>query len=123
MLLKEIPGTIFDNALFLGFIDLSVRSMPIAVIAAALQYVHAKMSMASAKTHAGEGPAASAGKMMMYIAPGITLAILTTLPAALGIYWLTSTVFSIGQQVIVNKKIEAREENEGTGEQLAANNS
>jgi len=36
--------------------------------------------------------------------------ILVRLPAAVAIYWLTSTLFSIIQQIIVNRSVHDKEE-------------
>ena len=42
--------------------------------------------------------------MMMYMFPFMIFFIAGSFPAAVSLYWGTSTVFSIGQQVFVNKK-------------------
>ncbi len=41
-------------------------------------------------------------KMMLYIMPVMIGVFTATFPAAVGIYWLTSTVFGVGQQYLVN---------------------
>ncbi len=45
---------------------------------------------------------AQVGKTMTWMMPIMTLWITTTFPAALGLYWIASNVFSIGQTVILN---------------------
>jgi YidC/Oxa1 family membrane protein insertase len=107
---KELTNGAFADTMFLG-IDLATASIPMAIIAAAFQYVHAKMTMPGGKKLEGgeKDAAATTGKMMTYLAPGITLVILARLPAALGIYWITSTIVGIGQQYVVNKKIKSKE--------------
>ncbi len=42
---------------------------------------------------------------MLFIGPILTIVILARLPAALGLYWIASTLFSIGQQWYINKKL------------------
>ena len=59
-----------------------------------------------------ENPMAGMSKAMLYIGPGLTLLILSRFPAALGVYWLTSTLCGIGQQVLINKNIKKDEEKE-----------
>ncbi len=50
-------------------------------------------------------PTAMMTKQMLFIAPLITVFFGRTMPAALVIYWIATTVFGIGQQWYVNKQI------------------
>jgi membrane protein insertase Oxa1/YidC/SpoIIIJ len=43
-------------------------------------------------------------KQMLIMLPILTFFILTTLPSAIGLYWLVVTVFTIIQQKIILKK-------------------
>ena len=45
-------------------------------------------------------------KMMLWLLPLIIGFFTATFPAAVGIYWLTSTVFGIGQQKLVNWQLD-----------------
>ena len=45
-------------------------------------------------------------QQMTYISPVVTAIILLRLPAALGLYWIASGVFSIIQQYIILNKIK-----------------
>lgn len=45
------------------------------------------------------------GKQMMYVLPVITFFIAQSFPAGLALYWLSTTLFSFGEQYIINKKI------------------
>ena len=115
VILKEITSGFFDNFLFLSFIDVKEESLVLAIIAAALQYVQAKMAMP--KEEKGKAsPAAGIGKTMLYVVPGITFLILTKFPAALGLYWVTTTLFSIGQQAYIMKTLKKKEEKEAEKE-------
>jgi YidC/Oxa1 family membrane protein insertase len=42
------------------------------------------------------------GKTMTWMMPIFTLWITATFPSALGVYWIASNVFSIGQTVLLN---------------------
>ena len=80
------------------------------VISAAAQLV---MSIITMRTNSTEG--AGSAKTMMYLMPLITLWMGYMLPAALCIYWSANTVFSLIQEVTLNKyfnKILDREETE-----------
>ena len=87
---------------FLGLISLHERSIILVVIAALLQYFLGVMSMAS---NAGDkSPAAQTMRNMVVIGPLITIAVLYSLPAAVGLYWVTTTLFSIVQQMHVERR-------------------
>jgi len=107
--LKGLANAAFDNKFFLSLIDLGAKSLPLAFLAAGLQYVQAKMSLPKAKpSGADDHPMAAAGRTMLYISPILTFFILVYLPGALGVYWATSTTISIAQQVYINKKLNNR---------------
>lgn len=90
------------NHMFLG-IDLAAVSIPLAVVAGALQYFQAKQMIATRppKEVRGEAAsldedvAASVNKMTLYLLPIMTLAICaTTLPAGLTVYIIISTLLT-----------------------------
>lgn len=43
--------------------------------------------------------------VFLYLFPAMILIFSATMPAGVGIYWLISTLFSIGQQYVVNKEV------------------
>ena len=49
-------------------------------------------------------------KTMMYTMPLITLFFVIQMPAGLGLYWLVSNFFQLGQQVLINKYIIKHED-------------
>ncbi|MFA6071986.1 MAG: YidC/Oxa1 family membrane protein insertase [Janthinobacterium sp.] len=93
------------STMFLGLLDLSKPSMIIVAIAAVAQYIQGRLAMPKQKPGETQGKAASMGKYMVYMGPILTLMILPRLSSAIGLYWLVSSVFSIFQQRIINKKI------------------
>ena len=79
------------------------------VLAAVLQYFQGKLSLPKLKAGdnaAQDSPTAKVGRSMVFIGPVLTALILTSLPAAVGLYWLTSSAFSIFQQVLINKSLK-----------------
>ena len=103
------PGII--NSFFLGLIDLSKASAPLAVIAGITQFFQTKMMMPKTKKiqkKEGQGPQFSdmMQKQMLYFFPIFTVFILWTLPSAIGLYWIITALFSIGQQYLVFRKKE-----------------
>lgn len=90
------------NHQFIGILDITQPSMIIVVLAVIAQYYQSKTSMAKPVSGAKIAPMT---KYMVYIGPVLTLLILPKLPAAIGLYWITTSVFSIFQQHIINKQL------------------
>jgi YidC/Oxa1 family membrane protein insertase len=111
------PETI--NTTFLGIVDLTVPNIFLAVVTAFAQYIQMKMMMKNknnekqvekekektvAKQEKQEKSTVNADftemmqKQMLYIFPFLTLFIGISFGAGLILYWLTSTLFMIGQQ-------------------------
>jgi YidC/Oxa1 family membrane protein insertase len=108
-----VPAVSSMNHLFLGLVDLTQPSIVLTVAAAVAQFVQGKTAGTPTKNEAPRDPneapdtAALISKQMMFIAPVITLVVLWKLPAVVGIYWLTTTVFSIFQQAIVHAHLRS----------------
>lgn len=92
------PGEL--NQTLFNLINLKEASSVLAVLAALAQYFQARLSFS--KTTA---PAMKFA--ILYFLPGFILVVLLKFPAAIGLYWLTTTIFSIIQQLIVNKRVPA----------------
>ena len=86
---------------FLGLINLHERSTIIVAVAAILQYIAGILGAAGMPKN---DPSARMAKNMAVMGPILTVAVLSSLPSAVGIYWVTTTVFSIAQQMHINKK-------------------
>jgi YidC/Oxa1 family membrane protein insertase len=108
------PGKI--NEFFIGLIDLTKSSPVLAILAAAAQYFQTKMLMAkqatvsTANTSDQPDMAQIMSKQMLYLGPLLTLFIGIKFPAGLSLYWLTSTVFMLLQQIYMQgKKFQPKE--------------
>lgn len=90
---------------FLNIVDVSQPSWIIVIIATLATFVQSHLMM---KQSQARGASMQPGmKYMGYIAPVLTLVILPSLPAAVGLYWTTTAIFSIFQQERINKSINA----------------
>ena len=101
------PETI--NTVSLGFIDLSARNIPIAVLAGLAQYWQAKMMMTKKATVHTEGSKdedmmAMMNKQMIYFMPALTIFIGMSFPGGLALYWLVTTVLTGVQQLYIFKQ-------------------
>lgn len=100
---RELGNAAFDSHTFLGIVSLDEKSIFIALLAAGIQYAQVKL-MPQGKM--GEGAQAKMMKWFgLVVGPAISLIVLATLPSALGVYWVASSVFSVGQQLVINKTI------------------
>lgn len=101
------PGIIHSS--FLGILDLAVPSIFLAVLTGALQFVQS-LIMFKAPTKTGatdqkmDGIQKTMGRQMTYFMPLITFFIALKLPAGLPLYWAVTTLFSIGEYQLINKK-------------------
>lgn len=93
------------NIMFLGLINLGKANILIVVLAAAAQFFQAKTAMFKKKEGEEETPQEKAGRTMVYIAPLLTIFLFYNFPAAISLYWLAGSVFSVVQQIIIKKKI------------------
>lgn len=104
LLYPFIAAPEYLNTNFLGA-DLNEASLVMAVIAGALQFVQTwQLQVKRTKSGAPEPTdpaartAATLTNRMLYFMPLLTVFIAATLPSALAVYWITTTVFSILQQ-------------------------
>jgi len=105
----QMPANITQD--FLGIIALDRVSVPLVIVTAGAQYVQGLLVVKrSGKKEDTPEQIAKMAKFMVYVGPVIALVILVRFPAAVAIYWLTSTLFSIIQQIIVNRSVHDKEE-------------
>lgn len=93
------------KTMFLGLINLKGKSILMVALAALAQYFQGKMSLPQVKGGEASSPAERASRQMVFLGPVITLIVFYGLPAAISLYWLVATIFSIFQQKFINKQI------------------
>ncbi len=98
------PGQIDTN--FLGIMDLGQASIILAILTGIAQFFQSKMVVPASNKSAASKTDLSGmmQKQMLYFFPIFTVFILWKLPAAIALYWLTTTLFTIVQQYIILKK-------------------
>ena len=107
--MKGLVGPDFLDLNFLGLIDLSKKSAIIVGLAAVAQYFQGKLSIIkSEKLFKDLTPVERMGRQMIYLGPILTIIFLYffNLPSAVGLYWLTTSLFSVIQQIIINKRLK-----------------
>lgn len=104
----SVPQTV--NMIFLGLVDMSGKSMVLAVLAGITQYFQIKLTLPPLKNR-NENPtlkedlARSFQLQMRYILPVFVLVFSYIISAAVALYWLTSNIFAIGQEIVVRRKL------------------
>lgn len=78
----------------------------IPILAGLSQFVFSKLTMKTQPQADAAGGASM--KSMMYMMPLISVYITFIMPAALGVYWIAQSVFSLIQEAILNKTFSAK---------------
>jgi YidC/Oxa1 family membrane protein insertase len=103
----EAPSAINPN--FLGILDISKSSIWLALIAAVSQYFQVKFSLPPPKPKTANSSfqddlARSMSLQMRYILPAFIFFIAWKLAAALSLYWITSNLFMIAQELYIRRR-------------------
>jgi len=98
------PGSI--NHIALGFIDISRRSVPLAVLAGVAQFFQSRVSLAGVSTQ-GDQMASAMNKQMLYFFPVLTIMVGLNFPAGLTLYFVTSALFGIAEQWYIRRTVTA----------------
>ncbi len=108
------------NVLFFGLLDLTkVNPFVLPLIVGGLQFLQMKLAFVRMKKKKdSDGALAKPGEkkeknemdtannMMLYFMPAMIAVLTASVPSGVGIYWSTSTLYGIAQQLVVNKKAE-----------------
>ena len=100
------------NQVALGFIDLAKKSPLMAIVAGALQWFQMKLSTSGQASSSGSdanSPLPNMNKQMLYFFPVMVIIIAWNLPTGLTLYWVAATVFSIFEQLYINRKYKKTE--------------
>lgn len=98
------------NGSFLGLINMEKPSILMVSLSAIAQYCQGYLTLPKSEKSKTGSPGETMAKQMVYFGPVLTVIILFKLPAAIGLYWLVTSVFSIGQQWYINKTLNIPEE-------------
>ena len=113
--LAKVP---FEGMVWWPFSGSSLRILavgaPLPFLTAFLQFLQMRLAFAKAKAKKKESPEPEKKKdladalnpqaMMQYLLPVMIFFISGGLPSAVSLYWVASTAFAVGQQVVVNRK-------------------
>lgn len=109
-LYKFVPYTSLANLTFLGIIDLTKSNIFLALVAGVLQFFQSKLSLSFTKPKQADDKAKKKGfssmmqSQMLYFFPILTVFIVWKFGSIIGLYWIVSALFSIGEQYIIKKR-------------------
>ena len=97
------------NMMFLGLIDIGKKSIILALLAGVSQYLQAHFMPKPAISGGGSGSfsdsfAKSMNVQMKYVFPFVVAFIAYSISGAVALYWITSNIFMVGQQIYIKKK-------------------
>lgn len=106
LLYSFVPNPETINSVFLGLFDLANPNIYLAIIVGICQFIQLKMLSAKRKKKAkSKDFTEQIQKQTQYFMPLFIIVILWNLPSALGLYFLTTTIFTIVQQYIITKRV------------------
>src|SRR3990167_763942 len=106
----HIPESV--NMVFLGILDISAKSLPLAILAGVSQYLQAHFMPKPAFSESPKGSTPSFSEsftksmhtQMKYIFPFVVAFIAYSISGAVALYWITSNLFMVAQQIYVKKE-------------------
>jgi len=106
------PDSINNN--FLGLIDITGKSLILALLAGLTQFIQAKLT--APLTSGKEKPGLKGDLMksmqfqMKYVLPIFVFFIAYTVSAGVALYWAISNIFMIGQEIVVRRQLAKKHE-------------
>ncbi len=103
----HVPAT--TNMMFLGVLDIGGKSILLAVLAGVSQYLQAyympqpKPSPSTEKGSFAESFSKSMNIQMKYVFPFVVAFIAYSISGAVALYWITSNLFAVGQQIYAKR--------------------
>lgn len=117
------------NVNFFGILDLTkINLYVLPLIVGGLQFLQMKLTMVNrvpSTDKANKDLAsqfAAANKMMIYVLPVMIAVFTASLPAGVGLYWGTSTLYGTIQQLFVNKEKDYKKKDEPTVKVISKEN-
>lgn len=115
ILYSFVPAPPSVDMTFLGFIDMGERSVLLALLTGITQYIYTRLSMGprqprvkTEETSFSADMAHSFDLQARYVLPVLFTVISYSLSAALPLYWATSNIFMIGQEMLMGRGVQEK---------------
>lgn len=110
LLYSFVTAPEYANTTLFGFLDLVTKSIPLALLAAASTFFQLRISTKGQTQPKGDSfgdnLARSMQTQMKYFFPVIVFFISYNISGVIALYWLTTNLFSIGQELFVRRKLK-----------------
>ena len=98
------------NVFFLGSIDITAKYWAFAALVGLTQFIQMRISLPSTAKPSGDSTFAddfqrSMNFQMKYFMPVLIAFVAASLPVAISLYWITSNIFSVFQEIFIRRKI------------------
>ena len=111
LLYSFVPAVLTVNMTFLGVVNISQKSIVLAILAGISTYFQLDMAGKTQSRLNASGPknvqaevAANMTKQLKYFFPVIVVFISYSISGAVALYWVTSNIFAIIQEIYIRKK-------------------
>lgn len=112
LLYSFIPAPETIQHLFLGLLDVTKKSLPLAVLVGLSQFLQMRLAVPPLPPRSLDDTPSfkddlnrSMNIQMRYVMPLMITFVSIALPAALSLYWITSNLFTIVHELIVKRKV------------------
>jgi len=106
-----IPAPESIQHLFLGLLDVTKKSLPLALLVGFSQFLQMKLAVPPLPPRNTDDVPSfkddlnrSMNMQMRYVMPLMIVFVASALPSALSLYWITSNLFTIGHELIVKRR-------------------
>ncbi len=110
LLYSFIPAPDSIQHLFLGLFDVTARSWPMAILVGATQFLQMKLAVPplpprdlTKEANFKDDLMRSMHFQMRYFMPVVIVFVAVALPSAISLYWITSNLVSIAQELIIRR--------------------
>ena len=101
LLYSFVPHPASINHIMLGVLDISKSNPVLAILAGVTQFFQARAAMANQPK---SPQTAALNTQMMYLLPVMIIVISWNLPAGLALYWIATSLWSIGEQLYLSRR-------------------
>ena len=102
----------YINPTFLGLIEITNKSAILALLAALTTFIQLRISLSSQKKPTGNSYGDNLNRIMQtqmkYFFPVLVFFISYKISGVIALYWFTTNLFSIGQELYVRKRVKPR---------------
>lgn len=110
LLYSFVPVPEAVNMIFLGFIDIATKSLPLAALAGITQFIHARLSIPTPVPRKANEPAdfkadfaRNMSLQMRYVMPVVIFFVAYSISAAIALYFTVSNLMAIAQEFVVRR--------------------